>query len=386
MTGFHLTRRSFLAVPPLAVAMASTALRAEGPKAYFPPRGKWQRKSPAEVGLDPEKVQQAVLYAQANGSDWNFGRDQVRSFGPALGPVPNSHAQTNGVILRHGYIVAEFGDTMAVDPVYSMAKSLMSTAGGIALTKGLIKDINDPVGKYIKDGGYDSPHNSKITWRHHFEQTSEWEGTLWDRNANFLGTELFGAGAMKPREIHDPGTYYEYNDVRMNRFGLSLARLFGMGVPQALKENIMDPIGASETWKWLGYDNSYADINGKKVQSVTGGTRWGGGFWTNSEDIARWGLLISNNGRWEGRQLLSDKYIQDSVKPSKYGPDYGYLWWLNSTKKKWPNAPATSFAASGNGSNLLWIDREHDLVVVWRWAKGDALDGVAQRLIASITA
>ncbi len=380
-----LTRRSFLAVPPVAASMISSPLRAEGP-AYFPAAGQWNRKTPREVGLDPAKLQEAVAFAQASGNVWNFERDQVPAFGPLLGPLPKQHAATNGYIIRHGYIVAEFGDTKAIDPTYSMAKSIMSTTCGIAVTQGLIKDINDPVGKYIHDGGYDSAHNSKITWRHHLEQTSEWEGTLWDRNANFVGADKFGAAAMPPRPIHEPGSYYEYNDVRMCRFGLSLLRLFGKGCPDVLKENVMDPIGASNSWKWLGYENSYVDIGGKKIQSVPGGTRWGGGFWTNSEDIARLGLLVLNRGKWNGRQLLSEQFLSDATKPSKLGPDYGYLWWLNTTKKSWPHAPATSFAARGHGANVIWVDPEHDIVMIWRWARGEAMDGMTQRIVASVVA
>ena len=388
MGNFRISRRSFLAVPPAAVLLASGGLRAasEGtPLNYFPPKGKWERKAPEDVGMDSAKLKEAIEFAKTQDGGWDFARDQVKSFGPPLGYVPKSRAAINGIIIRHGYIVGEFGDIGAIDPVYSMAKSINSTVAGIAITQGKIKNLDDPVKDYVKDGGYDSPHNAKITWRHHVTQTSEWQGELWDRNANFLGAEKFGNAAMKPREINAPGTYYEYNDVRMNRFALSMARLFGKSLPDVLKENVMDPIGASDTWRWLGYDNSYVDINGKKVQSVTGGTRWGGGFQTNDEDIGRLGLLYLNKGRWNGKQIISEAYLRDAVQDSPLGPDYGYLFWLNTQGKKWPNAPRTAFSASGNGSNVIWVDPEHDLVMILRWIKGDAaIDGVAQRVIASI--
>ncbi len=389
MASSKLTRRSFFVVPPLAVAMASRGLHAsEGtPVEYFPPPGKWERKAPGDVGMDAAKLQEAIDFAKMQNSSWDFPRDQVKSFGPPLGYVPKTRAVTNGIIIRHGYIVGEYGDIGALDPVYSMAKSINSIVAGVAVTQGKIKNIDDPVKNYIHDGGYDSPHNSKITWRQHVTQTSEWEGELWDRNANFLGTEKFGNAAMKPREIKEPGGYWEYNDVRVNRLALSLARLFGKSEPDVLKENVMDPIGASNTWKWLGYDNSYVEINGKKVQSVTGGARWGGGFITNDEDLGRLGLLVLNKGRWNGKQLISEAYLRESVQPTPLGPDYGYLWWLNTQGKKWPNAPKTAFAAEGNGSNLIWIDPEHDLVMILRWVKnGAAVDGIAQRVIASIKA
>jgi CubicO group peptidase (beta-lactamase class C family) len=376
-----------------AAALILTALSpayAQKPAEYFPAKdkagAKWQRKSPSEVGMDPAKLKLAVEFAQANGSNWDFDKDQVRTFGITLGPLPKQRAATNGIILRHGYIVAEFGDIRSNDPVYSVAKSFLSTVGSIAVERKLIKDINDPVANYIHDGGYDSPHNAKITWKNHFQQESEWEGTLWGKNANFVGHEQFGAGERKPREIHDPGTFYEYNDVRINRLSLSLLRLFGKGLPEVLKTEIMDPIGASQEWKWQGYPNSNVEINGRQIASVSGGTRWGGGLWINSEGLARFGLLILNHGKWEGRQLVSEKWLKDAVTPSEHGPDYGYLWWLNTKQKEWPSAPASSFAALGNGSNTVWIDPDHDIVFVWHWHQNRAMDGMLQRIVASVSA
>jgi len=361
------------------------SLPAQTTTSYFPARDKWEKKTPGEVGLDAAKLQQAVAYAQAHGSDWDYARDQVKTFGPPLGPLPTQRAATNGIILRHGYVVAEFGDTKAADPVYSVAKSFLSTVCSLAVAQGLIKDVNDPVSKYIHDGGYDSPHNAKITWKNHLQQESEWEGSMWGKNADFVGVEQFGDGKQPPRAIHDPGTYYEYNDVRINRFSLSLLRLFGKSLPDVLKANIMDPIGASSTWRWVPYNNSTVDINGKQIGSVSGGTRWGGGIWIDSEDLARFGLLILNHGNWEGRQLVSAQWLHDAVQPSAHGPDYGYLWWLNTRKKEWPSAPASSFAAIGNGSNTIWIDPDHDMVFVWHWYQGKSMDGMLQLLMSAVT-
>ena len=368
---------------PALVALA--ALQAQTAKTYFPPPGQWQKKAPAEVGMDAAKLQQAVEYAQSHGSSWDFEKDQVRTFGVPLGPLPKQRAATNGIILRHGYIVAQFGDTKAADPVYSVAKSFLSTVASLAVERGLIKDLNDPVFKYVSDGGYDSEHNRKITWKNHLQQESEWEGTLWGKNANFIGAEQFGAEEHKPRAIQEPGSFYEYNDVRINRLSLSLLRLFGAGLPEVLKAEIMDPIGASQDWHWHPYNNSMVEIGGRQIGSVSGGTRWGGGLWINSEDLARFGLLILNHGRWRDRQLVSEQWLKDAVKPSAHGPDYGYLWWLNTRKQQWPSGPATSFAAIGNGGNTIWIDPEHDIVFVWHWHQGQAMDGMIQRIVAAVS-
>jgi CubicO group peptidase (beta-lactamase class C family) len=367
------------------LALFAASLYAQKPATYFPPAGQWTSKSPAELGMDATKLKAAVDFAQANGSKWDFDKDQVRTFGTPLGPLPKQRAATNGIILRHGYIAAQFGDTKANDPVYSVAKSFLSTVCSIAVAKGLIKDVNDPVAKYIHDGGYDSPHNAKITWKNHLQQESEWEGNMWGKNSDFIGVEQFGNGKRNPRAIEEPGAYYEYNDVRINRFSLSLLRLFGRSLPDVLKENLMDPIGASDAWRWVPYNNSTVEINGKMIGSVSGGTRWGGGLWINSQDLARFGLLILKRGKWADRTLVSSKWLDEAVTPSAHGPDYGYLWWLNTKQKQWPSGPASSFAAIGNGSNTIWIDPQHDIVFVWHWHEGKAMDGAIQRIVASVT-
>lgn len=362
----------------LAVAQLSAQSK------YVPPAGSWAHKTPAEEGMDADKLKAAVEFAQANGGTWDFDRDQVRTFGLVLGPLPKQRAATNGIILRHGYIVAEFGDTKTNDPVYSVAKSFLSTVCSLAVAQGLIKDVNDPVAKYIHDGGYDSPHNSKITWKNHLQQESEWEGTLWGKNADFQGVEQFGNGKRPPREIHDPGTYYEYNDVRINRFSLSLLRLFNKPLPEVLKSEIMDKIGATNEWHWHGYGNSKVEIAGREVESVPGGTRWGGGLWINSEDLARFGLMILNHGKWGSRQIVSGQWIKDATTPSAHGPDYGYLWWLNTQQKQWRSGPASSFAALGNGSNTIWVDPDHDIVFVWHWYRNQAMNGMVERIVAAV--
>ncbi len=185
--------------------------------------------------MDPAALAAAVEWAKSREND--MPRDfstQQKIFGRPLGPVPTTRALTNGLILRHGYIVAEWGDTKAVDPTYSVAKSYLSTLLGLAIDRGLIASIDDPVAKYVadigrgnaQDSGYDSPHNAKVTWAHHVTQTSEWDGELFGKASTFIGAEEFGQGARKPRDLLEPGEFYEYNDVRVNRFSMSLMKVW----------------------------------------------------------------------------------------------------------------------------------------------------------------
>lgn len=338
---------------------------------YYPPAGQWARKTPAEVGMDAAKLTAAIEFMKAHETTQarDFS-DQEIIFGKLLGSVPTERAATNGLIIRHGYLVGEFGDTTRADPTYSVAKSMVSTIAGIALQRGLIPNIDDPVVNVIKDGGYESPHNRLVTWRHHLQQESEWEGEMWGKNANFLGKEAFGRGEMKRREIEAPGAHYEYNDVRINRFSLSLLTLFKKPIPDVFRDEVMNPIGASNTWKWVPYANSYTTIDGKRVASVSGGTRWGGGVWINSYDMARFGLLWLRRGLWNDRQIVPESYVKMATTPSPHGPDYGFLWWLNTTGKAWPGSPTNTFEAQGAGGNVIFIDPTHDLLIVWRWSGG----------------
>jgi CubicO group peptidase (beta-lactamase class C family) len=352
---------------------------------YYPPAGQWAHKTPAEVGMDPAKLAAAVEFMKAHetASPTRDFSDQEIVNGKLLASIPTERAGTNALIIRHGYIVAEFGDTLRPDPTYSVAKSMLSTVAGIAFDRKLIPNLDEPVATLVKDGGYDSPHNQKVTWRNHLQQESEWEGEMWGKNANFIGTEAFGRAEMKPRAIKDPGSYYEYNDVRINRFALSLLRMFKKPIPDVFRDEVMNPIGASSTWKWVPYTNAYANIDGKRMASVSGGTRWGGGMWVSTYDMARFGLLWMRNGKWGDKQIVSPAYIKLATTPSAHGPDYGFLWWLNTQGKQYAGSPTTTYEARGQGGNVIHIDAQHDLVVVWRWSAQSA-EGF-KRVLDSLT-
>lgn len=374
------------------VALAIAGVTAGGEQqfpdrsAYFPEPGEaWERRRPEQVGMDPQLLAQAIALARRHGSGIpaDFSA-QVATFGRQLGALPHTRAADNGILLRHGYIVAEWGDTTHSDPVYSVAKSFLSTLCGLAVDRGLIHSVTDRVAEYIDDGGYASAHNGAITWEHHLRQTSEWEGTLWGKAHDFAGSEEFGAGRRAPRALRSPGSYWEYNDVRVNRLALSLLGVWRRPLPDVLREAILTPIGASQSWRYLAYDNAFVEIDGRRMPSVSGGTRWGGGLWMNARDAARFGYLFLREGRWVDRQIISREWVRSATRAAAISPDYGFLWWLNSDRALWPYAPESSFAALGYGSNIIWIDPEHDLVLVWRWYDEAALNELIRALLQSL--
>jgi CubicO group peptidase (beta-lactamase class C family) len=291
-----------------------------------------------------------------------------------LGPTKKRGGPA-GMILKGGKIVVQWGDTKRVDMTFSVTKSYLSTIAGLAIDKGLINSANDPIVDYVWDGTYEGEHNAKITWEHMLTQSSDWSGSLfgmpdWSDRPPREG----GVDDWSRSELHEPGTYFKYNDVRVNVLSYSLLQVWRQPLPQVLKEYVMDPIGASSTWRWMGYDHAWVTIDGQKMQSVTGGGHSGGGVFISAEDHARFGLLFLNEGNWAGKQILSKGWVTAVQQPSQANESYGYMWWLNKGSRKWAGVDNEDiYYAAGFGGNYIVVDKKNDLVVVTRWLEPSKL-------------
>ncbi len=200
---------------------------------------------------------------------------------------------------------------------FSVTKSFLSAVAGLAFDKELLASENDKVASYIWDGTFNGEHNAEITWEHLLQQNSDWSGELWGGKDWADRPPKEGVlDDWKFRELKEPGMVMEYNDVRVNVLAYALTHLWRKPLPQVLKENIMDPIGASTTWRWFGYENAWTVIDGIQMKSVTGGGHSGGGIFISTEDMARFGLLFLNNGMWNNNQLISKKWISKATTPS----------------------------------------------------------------------
>ena len=361
---------------------------------YFPERLDWQRKRPEEVGMDPALVNEAVQLAIA--SEATTPKDMRlllhNSFknephNTIIGPIKDRGA-ASGLITRNGYIVAEWGDPKRVDIVNSVTKTFLTTVVGLAWQRGLIRDVNDYARDYMPPHVdlFEAPHNQTIKWDHLLRQTSDWQGTLWDK-PDWADRPVGEKPEDWPnRKLWEPGTHFKYNDVRVNAMALAALHVWRRPLPEVLREEVMDPIGASSTWRWYGYENSWVEVDGKKIQSVSGGGHWGGGMFIDSYDMARFGYLFLRNGKWKDRSIVSEKWIQMARTPGSDNNTYGYAnWYLNTDRKPLPNAPATAVRFVGNGSNIIYIDWDNDIVAVMRWIRGGpALDNVLGKIVASL--
>ena len=379
--------------------------------AYFPPAHHWARKWINQSAFDSIRLMEAIEYARQTESKQPRNQEIMQAltfgkepFGEGIGPFADLGDAT-GLIIHKGYIIAQWGDPSRIEMTHSVTKSFLSTVVGLAVDKGLIRSVEDTVAPYVppievfnssasrpaEEFGtpqllypFATPHNRTITWDAMLRQTSDWEGTLWGKPEWADRPDTSTANWLTRKRVA-PGTVWEYNDVRVNALALAATAVWRKPLPQVLKENIMDKIGASNTWRWTGYRNAWIVLDGQLVQSVSGGGHWGGGMFINAYDMARFGLLTLHRGSWNGQQLISESWIKKSTTPTPARTNYGYMnFFLNTDKKYLPSAPATAFAHIGNGTNMIYVDQEHDLVVVARWIDNNALDGMVKRVLAAL--
>jgi len=398
----------------LALTILFQSLQLLTAQTYFPEKNNWAQKSPESMGLNADKLQEAIDFAIAHESqeDLNlkiahyesgFGREP---FGYPIGPMKTRGSAT-GLIIYKGYVVAQWGDPDRVDLTFSVAKSFLSTTAGLAVEAGLIKSEKDLVYPYMapiypydpsrlsnnkadhfdQDDTFElfnTPHNRTITWDHLLRQTSDWEGSLWGK-PDWADRPKEGAKEKRARPQNTPGSVYEYNDTRVNVLALALMNVWRKPLPVVLKSKIMDPIGASDTWRWTGYENSFVVIDGQIMQSVSGGSHWGGGMMLSAWDQARFGYLTLNNGKWKDAQLIPASWIEKSRTSTPANPGYGFMnYFLNYDQQDIPAAPKSAFSHIGAGTNMIYVDQKNELVIVARWIPGGDKNELVRLVLESL--
>ena len=365
---------------------------------YYPEPNEWERKNPNSLQMNTKFITEAIEYSKLHENKLSIknmqmftrtASDTKEPHDELLGPV-QERGELTGMIIKNGYIVAEWGDVNRVDMTFSVTKSFVSTTVGLAYDAGLISDLNDEVYKYMPGKHFNDQNNKLITWDHLLRQVSEWKGNMWgkpdwaDRPPAGLSFD-----ELETQKYYKPGERYKYNDVRVNFLALLSAHVWKESLPKVLKQKVMNPIGASDNWKWHGYKNSWINIDGQKIQSVSGGGHWGGGMFINALDQARFGYMFLRNGMWNDKRIISEDWIKKASSPGSVNKSYGFMnWFLNSTEdgtdKKIKSAPSNAIYFSGLGSNIIYIDWENDLVVVVRWIDSDYFPGFIDLILKSL--
>lgn len=334
-----------------------------------------------------EALQQAIQFSIEHESTWDRQVDAnwgVHVKDPApwnrlLGPV-HDRGPVSGAIALDGHKLATWGEPDRADLTFSIAKTYLALLAGVAHDRGLLSDLDEPVRVRVPGIGFDDDHNASITWAQLLQQTSEWQGTCFGLpdQADHYRAVTFGEppngkkGDLRP--LQQPGTYWEYNDVRINQLSLALLHLFGEPLPDVFREAVARPSGASDAWDWVGYDHSWVEVRGRRVQSVPGGTHWGGGMSISANDQLKIAQMLLDEGVASGRRVLSKEWIERMQTPCAIAPFYGYLVWLNTGQKMFPSVPASSYFGVGAGSSFMWIEPTRRLAVIVRWLNPEHAD------------
>jgi len=311
----------------------------------------------------------------ADPEHWGVHHDDPPPFNCLRGPV-HERGGVSGVIRVRGEEVAAWGEPDRADQTYSVAKTYLALLAGIANARGLL----NPSGR-VSDRlpliGFDSPHNRPITWEHLLTQTSEWQGECFGMPDQVEHYRKVSHDPKPPvgkkgdrRKLGAPGTYWEYNDVRINQLSLALLHLFKRPLPDVFLESVLRPLGGGRDFRWEGYDDAWTEVDGERMQSVPGGTHWGGGVSISSRDQARIGQVLLDGGVHAGKQVISYEWARRMRTPCAVAQFYGLLTWLNRGGRMFADASHASWFMFGAGGHIVWIDPDHEAVVVSRWLDG----------------
>jgi CubicO group peptidase (beta-lactamase class C family) len=257
------------------------------------------------------------------------------------------------IVVHHGKVVAEWGDTTKRTELASVRKSLLSALIGIAVSDHLVS-LDSTLGELNID---DNPPSLTDV-----EKGATVRQLLQARSGVYHPALYETPGMAKnrpPRHSHAPGTFWYYNNWDFNTLGTIYERATGTGIFDALNHKIARPIGMQD---YRPQDGSY--VRGEASIHAAYPIRM------SARDLARFALLYLHKGNWAGRQIVPQDWVQESTRAysrSPFGEGYGYLWWtdfLDGTVAPTVTLPEGSYMALGAGGQYAVIVPALDLVIV----------------------
>lgn len=250
------------------------------------------------------------------------------------------------MVVRDDDIVASFGDLGTKVNVRSVRKSLLSALYGIAVEEGRIKLDSTLAALEIDDI---PPALSAA------EKTATVRQLLMARSGvyHLAAYETSEMKRLRPaRESHPPGSFWYYNNWDFNALGTIYRRSVDE-VFASFEKRIARPIGMED---FSAYDGLYLGESSSVHRAYL--------FRMSARDLARFGLLFLNGGRWNGAQLVPSKWVTDSTsrlsETEQPGRGYGYLWWTFSSVR----SGVSGFYAVGYGGQLVVVVPSKHLVFV----------------------
>ena len=335
----------------------------------------------ARLTLDGSTLARAIVWMDADVDDWRrFPAAPVPAGDSGLqlreGSLPDGvlddvsrsggtedladllrSTQTTSFLVLHDdeLLVEDYplgGDRDDVATSFSMAKSILSTALGIAIDRGEVGSLDDPVTDYVPELRERDERFARITLRHLVSMSSglryEEHGLPWSDDAVTYYSPDLRETALSAEVVEEPGTRWLYNNYNPLLVGLVLERATKQPLAEYVAAHLWQPMGAEydASWSLDSEQHGFA-----KMES---------GFNARPVDYARFGYLVAHDGRVDGRQVVPRGWVarataQDSR--TDPAPHYQWFWWVDTSREG-------SFLARGNKGQLIYVDPETDVVVV----------------------
>jgi CubicO group peptidase (beta-lactamase class C family) len=287
------------------------------------PVPEWETAKPADAGMNAAKLDEVGQLLKASGAK-------------------------TGLVVRGGKIVAEWyfdgADRNTKLLVYSTSKSFASTAAGLAIADGKLS-LDTKVGELLPDV---KPEGKKdVTVRQIISMD-----TGVHNNKDFPTVEKkFTYSQYEAPMDFEPGRKWDYNNTGLALLAPVLKKATGKQVDEILAEKVFAKIGIGESdWTWDKNEDYSLPYSGLHI---------------TARGLARFGLLFLRGGKWQGEQVVPAAWVKEATAPSQdMNPEYGYLWWNNTTGKKWPGVPTDAYAALGRAQNNMLIVPSLDLIVI----------------------
>lgn len=315
------------------------------------PEERWLEATPQSQGLDSVKLEEAVDYLRKNSG-------------------PNGVNEL--VIVRNGYLVWQGSNVDNVHGIWSGTKSFTSTVLGLLIDDGKAT-LDTPAKDHLPALATAYP---EVTLRHFATMTSGYRADNDEPRGSYRHGPSLTPFDPCSAPLFAPGTQYAYWDSAMNQFANVLTRIAGEPLEGFFRRRIADPVGMDPNeWHW----GDFGRIDGITVNGGSGNSNRH--IFISARQMARFGLLFLNNGNWNGKQLISAKWIDVATRPQvpktvPVWPDsgadgrgvYGYNWWANGVKadgtRNWLGAPVRMYAASGYNNNDMFVIPEWHMVIV----------------------
>jgi len=274
----------------------------------------------------------------------------------------------DGKILYENYFNGTPRDSIVTS--FSVAKSFTSALIGIAIEEGYIKSVDEPITNYLPELADRDIRFNEITIRHLLLMASgleyeEFRPLLF--NSDDILTTYYPDQrkiSLENTHIIDPaGQYFHYNKYHPQLLGMILERSTGMTVTSYMQTRIWDPLGMEFDGSW-STDSTASDF--EKMET---------GVNARAIDFAKFGVLFLNGGSWQGEQVISKGWVNESTQPllpDNYGEYYSeyfdsmpgrgyykYMWWGMARE-----AGSYDFSAGGDKGQLIYVSPQKNLVIV----------------------